>query len=80
MREMGVNRANADAGHNNKNGVATVVGDPDSYRDTNNGGTAANTFSNPGLSGRKLSNEVIKERRQQYLNSLPPKPGQKVFF
>ena len=39
-----------------------------------------NTFSNPGLSGRKLSNEVIKERRQQYLNSLPPKPGQKVFF
>ena len=39
-----------------------------------------NTFSNPGLSGRKLSNDVIKERRQQYLNSLPPKPGQKVFF
>ena len=38
MREMGVNRALADAGRNNKNGAATVVGNPDSYRDTSNGG------------------------------------------
>ena len=81
MREMGVNRALADAGNNDKNGVATVVGEnTNNSGNTNNGGTPANTFSNPGLSGRKLSNEVIKERRQQYLNSLPPKPGQKVFF
>ena len=70
-REMGIQTALADA-------AAAETAKKGETAKTES--TAANTFSNPGLSGRKLSNEVIKERRQQYLNSLPPKPGQKVFF
>ena len=36
--------------------------------------------NNQPFYGKKLSDEVRKERRQQYLDSLPPRPGQKVYF
>ncbi|WP_295663977.1 terminase small subunit [uncultured Mucilaginibacter sp.] len=71
MREMGIQTALANA---------AAVETAEKVETAKTESAPTNTFSNPGLSGRKLSNEVMKERRQQYLNSLPPKPGQKVFF